>query len=95
MCLLPPTKNKRNRNQPFDIFAYKEGIWRGFGLAPKSQCWNSNVSLFASLARSFFGLSPSPKIPTELCEHSHAEWHRPEGQNATDRFRLRRKKRLV
>lgn len=53
------------------------------------------MSLFASLARSLFGLSLSRKIPTELCEHSHAKWHRPEGQNATNIFRLREKKRLV
>lgn len=42
-----------------------------------------------SLARSLFGLSLSRKIPTELCEHSHAKWRRPEGQNATNIFRLR------
>lgn len=35
MRLLPPTKNKRNRNMPFDMFVHEEGIWRGFGLAPK------------------------------------------------------------
>lgn len=51
------------------------------------------MSLFVSLARSLFGLSLSRKIPTELCEHSHAKWRRPEGQNATNIFRLRGKKK--
>lgn len=53
------------------------------------------MSLFVSLARSLFGLSLSRKIPTELCEHSHAKWHWPVGQNATNIFRLRGGKKKI
>lgn len=60
MCLLPPTKNKRNRNTPFDFFflrSRREHKRRSFGLAPESlpsPSWRSNASLFTSPARFFF-----------------------------------------